>query len=87
MLAFDENVGNSSLASLLLQGVLNVIAVGDLVELNDLELVALRLKGTLGRVAVGAIALAVHHDCVGSDLAINLIDQVLCHCDLRTSLI
>ena len=80
MLAVDEDVGDGALTCLLLQRVLNVVAVGDLVELDHLEGEALRLEGVLGGVAVRAVALAVHHDLVSGDLAVDLLNQVFCHC-------
>ena len=80
VLAVDEDVGDGALTCLLLQRVLNVVAVGDLVELDNLEGKALRLERVLGGVAVRAVALAVHHDLVSGDLAVDLLNQVFCHC-------
>ena len=80
VLAVDEDVGDGALTCLLLQRVLNVVAVGDLVELDNLEGEALRLECVLGGGAVRAVALAVHHDLVSGDLAVDLLNQVFCHC-------
>ena len=80
VLAVDEDVGDGALTCLLLQRVLNVVAVGDLVELDRREGEALRLERALGGVAMRAVGLAVHHDLVSGDLAVNLLNQVFCHC-------
>ena len=83
MLAVDENVWDSSLAGLRCEGVLNVAAVGNLVELDGMERDALALESLLGGDAERAVALAVHHDLVGGDLRVDLLDEVLGHLDVK----
>ena len=79
VLAVDEDVGDGALARLLLERVLDVVAVGHLVQLDRIEGVAFRLERLLGGVAVRAVRLAVHHDAVRGDLAVNLLNQVFSH--------
>ena len=78
MLAVDEDVGDGSLASLLLEGVLDFTTVGDVIELENFEREPLRLEQLLGRGAVRAGRLAVDHDLVGCDLLVNLCNQISC---------
>ena len=76
MLTSDEDVGHGSLSGLLRKSVLDGVTVSDLVELDDLEGNALGLECLLGAVAVGAVALGVHHDLVGGDLGVDVSDEV-----------
>ncbi len=72
MLLVDENVGDSALASLLLESVLDLSAVGQLIKLNEVVLDALVLEEILGLDAEGAAALGVDNDLVFGDSGIDL---------------
>ena len=74
----DEDVGDSSLAGLLLEGVLNSSTVGNLIELDKFGGVVFALEQILGCCAVGARRLAVDHDLVGCDRGVDLSDQIVC---------
>ena len=54
MLTIDENIGDSTLASLLLQSVLPFSAIRQIVQLDDAKLDALLLQKLLGHSAVRA---------------------------------
>ena len=78
VLTVDEDVGDSSLAGLLLEGVLNSSTVGNLIELDKFGGVVFALEQILGCCAVGARRLAVDHDLVGCDRGVDLSDQIVC---------
>ena len=76
----DEDVGHGSLASLLIEGVLDGVTVLLLIELLHSELNVLALEQLLSGVAMWAPALAVHHDLDGGDLLVDLIEKISCFC-------
>ena len=75
MLLVDENVGHGALASLLLEGVLDLGAVGKLVKLDDLVGNALLLEEVLGLDAEWASTLGVDHDFVASDFGVDCVSD------------
>ena len=76
----NEDIGDGALASLLLEGVLDVATVGNLVQLEAEELHALRLEQLLGGASVGAVRLGVDDDFVGGDGRVDLGDESFGHC-------
>ena len=81
MLFLDEDVGHSSLSSLLLKSLLDCITVGHLIKLENLELISLCLEGLFGSVAVGAPRLGEHHDLVALDFLIDSLGCVRHFCE------
>ena len=71
MLLVYENVGHSTLASLLLKGVLDLGTVWQLVKLDDLERDALLVEEVLGLDAEWTSTLGVDHDFVASDFGVD----------------
>ena len=78
VLAVDEDVGDGSLASLLLEGGLDVTTVGDVIELDNFVRIPQLAEQLLGLGAERAGRLAVDHDLVGCDLLVNLCNQISC---------
>ena len=74
----DEDVGDGSLAGLLLEGGLDFATVGNVIELDNLILITQLVEQLLGLGAERAGRLAVDHDLVGCDLGIDLSNQSVC---------
>ena len=72
VLSLDEDVGNSSLASHLLEFVLNVGTIGHLVQFHDFGRNSLRCEKIFSLLCEWAVALRVDHDVVSVDFSLNL---------------
>ena len=75
VLTLDPDVGHSSLAGEGVEFVLDGSSVGELVQLNDLELNALAGEESLSVDAVWAETLGVHHDLVGLNVSFYFVKE------------
>ena len=78
MFTVDEDVGDGSLAGLLLEGGLDISTVGNVIELDNFVRIPQPAEELLGLGAERAGRLAVDHDLVGCDCGVDLSNQIVC---------